>query len=225
MSQQNVLIISDDTEFARLLAARWQAERQVPVLTLISSDLWRGANSDGYELVIVGPIRVGASEAILDSLDSFSAVCVAGDESALPALRSRFPHLLVIPRQEGWISTLIQVSNQALRIIENQARATRAERLAAECRTDSTLGRYMLDMRPSVNNALTTVLGNAELLLLEPGQLSAQSREQIATIHTMALRLNEIMQRFSSLASELQVAEKESHTETEESSHTLAESN
>ena len=47
----------------------------------------------------------------------------------------------------------------------------------------------MLDMRPSVNNALTSVLGNADLLLLEPGQAHGESREQIQTIHTMALRL------------------------------------
>ena len=71
----------------------------------------------------------------------------------------------------------------------------------------------MLEMKHSVNNALTSMLGNAELLLLEPGQLSAQSLAQIKTIHSMALRINEIMQRFSSLASEMRDA---SQAETEE---------
>ncbi len=73
----------------------------------------------------------------------------------------------------------------------------------------------MLEMRPSVNDALTSVLGNADLLLLEPGQASGESREQIEAIHTMALRLNEIMQRFSSLASEMRAGEKVSQAETE----------
>jgi hypothetical protein len=59
-------------------------------------------------------------------------------------------------------------------------------------------------------------LGNAELLLLEPGGLSAQSLAQIKTIHTMALRINEVMQRFSSLASELREGETQSQVETEE---------
>ena len=77
------------------------------------------------------------------------------------------------------------------------------------------LGRYMLDMKPSVNNALTSMLGNAELLLLEPGQLSQQSLAQIKTIHSMALRINEIMQRFSSLASEMREAENASQAETQ----------
>jgi len=59
------------------------------------------------------------------------------------------------------------------------------------------------------------MLGNAELLLLEPGQLSSQSLAQIKTIHSMALRINEIMQRFSSLASEMLEAENTSQAETE----------
>lgn len=83
------------------------------------------------------------------------------------------------------------------------------------------LGRYMIEMRHSVNNALTSVIGNADLLLSEPGQLSSQSRDQIRTIHAMALRLNEIMQRFSSLAMEMQAIEKESQAETDFASHTL----
>jgi len=73
----------------------------------------------------------------------------------------------------------------------------------------------MMDMKHSVSNALTSMLGNAELLLLEPGQLSTQSLAQIKTIHSMALRINEIMQRFSSLASEMREAENASQAETE----------
>ena len=43
-----------------------------------------------------------------------------------------------------------------------------------------------------------------------------QSLAQIKTIHSMALRINEIMQRFSSLASEMQEAENASQAETAE---------
>jgi len=69
---------------------------------------------------------------------------------------------------------------------------------------------------------MTSLLGNAELLLLEPGQLSAQSLAQIKTIHTMALRINEIMQRFSSLASEMREVETSSQAETDDSDATLS---
>jgi hypothetical protein len=67
----------------------------------------------------------------------------------------------------------------------------------------------MLEMRTNVNNALTTVLGNAELLVLEPG-LPASVLAQADTIRNMALRLHEIFQRFSSLQKELTVEARES---------------
>jgi signal transduction histidine kinase len=79
----------------------------------------------------------------------------------------------------------------------------------------------MIDMRHSLNNAMTSLLGNAELLLLEPGELSAQSLAQIKTIHTMALRINEVMQRFSTLASEMREVETPSQGETAEAAATL----
>jgi hypothetical protein len=63
----------------------------------------------------------------------------------------------------------------------------------------------MLEMRHNMNNALTSVLGNSDLLLLEPGSLSAQTRAQMETIRNMTLRIHEIMQRFSSLEKEMNV--------------------
>jgi len=77
-------------------------------------------------------------------------------------------------------------------------------------------------MRHSLNNAMTSLLGNAELLLLQPGELSAPSLAQIKTIHTMALRINEVMQRFSSLAAEMQGSENASQAETEETSSPIS---
>jgi hypothetical protein len=213
----SVLIVSDDTEFARTIAARWQAERHVPEITLVTSDVWRPSSSSAYDLVIVGPVRNGKRPSILSAVcasPGTAAVYVADEERDIPSLHADHPHLLVVPRQDGWPGTLILVSNEALRRVEAAGRAQRAERLALVCERHATLGRYMLEMRPSVNNALTSVLGNADLLLLEPGQVSGESREQIRTIHTMALRLNEIMQRFSSLAIEMQAGEKVSHAET-----------
>ena len=75
----------------------------------------------------------------------------------------------------------------------------------------------MLDMRPSINNALTSVLGNADLA----AGAGASHRRQPGTNPNRStrwrLRLNEIMQRFSSLDCEMRAGEKESHAETEPS--------
>ena len=217
MSHSSVLIVSDDTEFARTVAARWQAERRVPEITLTTSDVWQASAAEGYNLVIVGPVRDNKISAILSALNAITTaatVYVSTESRDVPQLATDHPHVLVIPRDDGWIGTLILVAGEALRRAAAVARAQRAERLATEVQRNAVLGRYMLDMRPSVNNALTSVLGNADLLLLDAESIHPDAREQIRTIHTMALRLNEIMQRFSSVAAEMRAGEKESQAET-----------
>lgn len=222
MSQASVLIVSDDAEFARTAAARWQSGAHAPEVTLVTSDLWRASSGTGYDLIIVGPIRHGKCASILSSLDanpSTAVVCIPENENELAGLRKQYSHVLVIPKHDGWPETLILLSGEALRRVSALNRAQRAERVAVEAQRHAVLGRYMLEMRPGINNALTSAIGNADLLLLEPGQLSPECREQIRTIHAMALRLNEVMRRFSSLAAELRAGEKESQAETDLIAH------
>jgi len=217
LSHASVLIVSDDTEFARSVAARWHAERHVPEITLVTSDVWHGSSAASYDLVILGPVRDGKNSTILSALRSYpnvTAVCVSDDDKEISLLQSEYPHVQIVPRQDGWSSTLILVAGEVLRRVQAVARAQRAERLAIESQAHAALGRYMLEMRPSVNNALTSVLGNADLLLLDAESIHPDAREQIRTIHTMALRLNEIIQRFSSVAAEMRAGEKESQAET-----------
>jgi signal transduction histidine kinase len=223
-SHASVLIVSDDTEFARSVAARWRIERHVPEITLVTSDVWHGSSAESYDLAILGPMREGKTSAILSGLRSYpnvTTVCVSDDEREISFLQSEYPHVQVVPRHDGWTSTLILVAGEALRRVQAVARAQRAERLAIESQAHAALGRYMLEMRPSLNNALTSILGNADLLLLEPAEVTAECRDQIRTVHTMALRLHEIMQRFSSLAAEMRAGEKESQADTPEDSHHL----
>ena len=190
------------------LSKTYPAERHFPLAAALRPT---------YDLVIVGKVRRGKLSSILSDVSTCTgtaAVYVADEERDIPLLRADYPHLLVVPQQDGWAGTLILVSIEALKRVEAVGRAQRAERMALACERHATLGRYMLEMRPGVNNALTSVLGNADLLLVEPRQFSSESREQIRTIHAMALRLNEIMQRFSSLVNEIQASETMSRAET-----------
>jgi signal transduction histidine kinase len=220
LRRPNVIILSDEAEFARLLTACWQAERHAPGITVLNSDLWREQDTPPHDLMVVGPVREGKLTSVLRSLDPATAVilCAPGDSRELGALRAKYPKLVHIPLREDWAQTLLLVAGESLRRTEALRLARQSERLAAKNENHATLGRYMLEMKHSVNNALTSMLGNAELLLLEPGQLSSQSLAQIKTIHSMALRINEIMQRFSSLASEMREAENTSQAETEDTS-------
>lgn len=224
MTPQGVLIVSDDTDFARAVVARWQAERHVPEITVLTGDVWSRGVATGNALVILGPVRDGGVKSLLSSLSSNPAVAivfVAAEEREALAARADFPSVLAITRQDGWANSLVVLATEALRRVEAVSRAHRAERAALECQGQALLGRYMQEMRPSISNALTSVLGNADLLLLDSGHIGAESREQLQTIHSMALRLHEIMQRFSSLSSELRIAEKESQGETPVAPHGL----
>jgi signal transduction histidine kinase len=217
VSNFSVLIVTDETEFARLLTSCWQAERYAPAITVLGSDLWNEHEDIAHELVVVGPLRDGNLSEVLKSLAPANALilCAPADSRELTQLRSRYPRLVHIPLREDWTQTLLLVAGESLRRTEALRAAREAESKAARNETHATLGRYMIDMKHSVNNALTSMLGNAELLLLEPGQLSQQSLAQIKTIHSMALRINEIMQRFSSLGSEMREAENASQAETQ----------
>jgi signal transduction histidine kinase len=217
LTRSSILIISDDPEFARLVTASWQAGRNVPEITVATSDVWTPGIVGGYSIVIVGPVSNGRLETILSCFDNTRAtavISVVDDEKNCALLQSAHPHLIFITRQDGWNSSLIAISTEAMRRVEAVRRAQRAERIALDNQSYASLGRYMLEMRSGVNDALTSVLGNADLLL-EPEQAIRDPHEQIKTIHAMALRLNEIMQRFSSLASEIRLGETESQAETE----------
>lgn len=221
--QTSVLIISDDPELSRTLMARWQSERIVPAFTVMSSDLCSGEGTAQCDLVIVGSVRAGRLSPILKSLDSPArpTLCVVEDGAALKTIREQHPRVLSLRAAEDWVETVILIAREGMRRVEAQARARRAELLLASSERDATLGRYMLELRHGLNNALTSVLGNAELLLLEPGAFSAEIRDQIDTIRIMSLRMHEIIQRFSSLDSEMRFTEKKSQAETRLSSHAV----
>jgi signal transduction histidine kinase len=216
----SVLILTDDSEFARLLTACWQTERQLPGISVLTGDFCSHGESLSADLLVVGPLKDTKLADVLRGIEPNTAVilCAPAEAQQFGLLRKRYPRLLHVPLREDWTQVVLLMAGESLRRTEAQRFAKQAEHRATQNANHAMLGRYMMDMKHSVNNALTSLLGNAELLLLEPGELSAQSLAQLKTIHTMALRINEIMQRFSSLASEMREAETSSQAETEEAS-------
>jgi signal transduction histidine kinase len=214
----NALILTDDAEFARLLSACWQTERQLPGLSVVTSDLWKPEEPVASDLIVIGPVKQQHPADLLASIAPSTAIilCAPSDVKDLGRLRKRYPRLLHVPLREDWAQVVMLVAGESLRRTEALRIAKQADQRAARNANDAVLGRYMIDMKHNVNNAMTSLLGNAELLLLEPGELSTQSLAQLKTIHTMALRINEIMQRFSSLASEMREVETPSQAETDE---------
>src|SRR5438132_11397405 len=205
------MIISDDADFSREVTSRWQTERSVPPFTLMSGDLCHGFDAGAFELAIVGAIAPRAITPLLKALEATGkpVVFVCNDVQTAQVVRDTQPRVLLLRQHEGWLDALVLLSTEALRRTEAVARAIKTEHARAALERQATLGRYMLEMRHSLNNALTSVLGNSELLLIEPGSLSAAGRSQLETIRNMAVRLHEILQRFSSIEKEMSVIEKQ----------------
>jgi len=213
-----VLIIADDAEFSRAVIDRWRAERPTPEFAVLGSSVFQvsaGSAKHGdpgitgdFDLAILGPLPISQMLALARVLTQSGApaLAVAADLEMMHRLRDEFPRLLVLRQQDGWPDVLVLLAAESLRRLEATARALQAEQRAAAANRCAVLGQYMLEMRHNLNNALTGVLGNAELLLLQPAKLSAETREQVQTIHAMALRMHQVLQRFSSLDAELQFA-------------------
>ncbi len=222
MDPLTVLLVSDDEVLVRQLTDRWQEERVVPAF-VVAADA--DALHSSFDLALVSCALTGATthpgaaalaglagqvSAALSVLDKASrpTLVVADCPDSRAAVRRQFPRALVLSQHEGWPDTVVTIATEVLRRVEAVRRAERAEQLNLCLKRNATLGQYVLDMRHSLNNALTSVLGNAELLLLEPGTFSAAAHSQLDTIRHMALRMHEVLQRFSSLEKELSFAER-----------------
>ena len=215
MDQVTALIISVDPDFSRVVLDRWQGERNAPAFTLMSGDICRDLDADNFDMAIVGAVRPGILPLVFKALDPPGKPVLFVCEAKEPVREARQSHpgVRVLPQQEGWLDTLVLVSAEILRLGQAMARAHRAEQAGKSLERQAALGRYMLNERHTLNNSLTSVLGNSELLLLEPGSLSAAARSQVETIRNMAVRMHEILQRFSSIEKELNAVEKQAENE------------
>jgi len=202
-----VLIISDEVDFSRRITARWQMERNVPTFTLLSGELWPRFAADVFDVAIVGQLRRELLSVVLEPLHSTGqpVFCVGQDPTTIQLVRERWPRITILRPSEHWLATLGLAAGEAVHRSRAECRARESELACSTLERQAMLGRYMVEMRHTLNNALTSVLGNSDLLLLEPGSFSAHTRSQIETIRNMSLRIHEVMQRFSSLEKEMNV--------------------
>jgi signal transduction histidine kinase len=205
VNQPTIVIVSDDPEFSTAITSRWQQEHGAPAFTLVSGDLCSGLALEAFDLAIVGNLRAGLQSSVLNILEQSGKPVVLVHSEMSPGQAAKNPRFVVLQRQEAWIETLVLVGSEILRRCEAMARLRRAELTISMLERQAALGRYVIEMRHNLNNALTSILGNAELLLLDSSLPTVQRQSQLETIRNMALRINEILKRFSSLEKELNV--------------------
>lgn len=225
--RQTVLILSSDPAFSRAITANWPQDsknrHKDPDFIVLDKGFSRELNGDHYDLAIADAACCKKQDRdnktpdskTLDSKTLRDFLGAAGKPAILihvcgAPVRSNSSTVIELSREDPtWPTITGLIAREMLRRRHAEDRAREAEDISASASAEATLGRYMLEMRTNVNNALTAVLGNAELLALEPG-LPESVRAQADTIRNMALRLHEIFQRFSSIEKELNVAARES---------------
>jgi signal transduction histidine kinase len=217
----HVVLIADDAGFARDLMACWQQERSLPGITVMSTDLLTSIGESNFDLAIVGGVRSKRLASALKVVEAgdYPVICLFENAAEVRAVKAGHPRVHVMEYHQARLDSLLLLATECLKRVDLAARVRRAEKAALASSRGAALGRYMLESRHDLNNSLTSVLGNAELLLLDAETLPEPARDQLQTIHEMALHMHEIMQRFSSVAAESRTAENSSQDETEKLSH------
>jgi len=209
-NRPTVLILSSDPAFSRELTESWPAGGEAPEFVQIAEDLCHELQRDTYDLAIAEAVSPEKRASLRQTLAAARkpGIIVHSDVSS-DVCGIHGPVLELRRASQSWSAMPALLGREILRRGQAEARAAQSDKLHAAADAEATLGRYMVEMHHTVNNALTSVLGNAELLLLEPG-LPGPVMAQADTIRNMALRLHEVFQRFSSLEKELSVIARES---------------
>ena len=205
-----VLILSSNPAYSRELTESWPGGDDAPEFVLLEENLCSELQRDTYDLAIADAVTHEKHTALKHALAAAGkpAIVIHSDSAAEP-YKIHGPILELRRAPHSWATIPAVLGREILRRLQAESRAAESDRLHAVADAEATLGRYMAEMQSTVNNALTSVMGNAELLLLEPG-LPAPVLAQADTIRNMALRLHEVFQRFSSLEKELRVVARES---------------
>jgi signal transduction histidine kinase len=203
MTPQTALLISTETDFSAALAARWEQERARPQMAALRPESFLAAQVP-CDLVVVGPLFAALRSAVLrHAVAAARPVICLVEEEEVRALRPLHPGVLFLCRREGWAELAVHVAAHLLRA----AQSGRAAAPTALSPRHAALGRCLLEVRHDFNNALTSALGNAELLLLEPAALPRSMRDQVEVVHTMILRMRAILQRLATVDMEMRLAE------------------
>jgi len=229
-----ILILASDPAFSREITANWPQDpaprSDGPEFIVLEEGFSRNLLGNNYDLAIADascheeddeknksksrikrkPLNKRLNKDLKQSLAAAGkpAILIHSDPSR--DFYNIQGAVLELRREPGiWPAMAGLAGREILRRCQAESRAREAEKICAAAQAEATLGRFMVEMRTNVNNALTTVLGNAELLVLEPG-LPATVLAQADTIRNMALRLHEVFQRFSSIEKELHVDARES---------------
>lgn len=209
MSQPAVLVISETPGFSQTILDLWHLDPYLPSPTAMNGDLCGALTADSFDLAIIEGLPAPRLQAVLSQLEPHgkTLLVLVADAATANLVEAIAPRALVLTSCS--VPTLMLLAAEVVKRIQVLDRLRVADEALAVSESSALLGRYITEMRHTINNALTSVMGNSELLLFEPGAFSAHHRSQIETIRTMSVRIHEIMQRLASLETEMKWMEKQ----------------
>src|SRR5260370_19392012 len=150
----NVLILTDDAEFARLLTGCWQAEGQLPGICVVTSEFWREADTSSPDLIVVGPLKDGKLGDVLRSMEPNTALilCAPSEARELGLLRKKYPKLLHVPLREDWTQVVLLLAGESLRRTQALKLARHAGAPASPEPDPATPGRHTYHIKHNTNN-------------------------------------------------------------------------
>jgi signal transduction histidine kinase len=216
VEQARVLIVSDDAEFVNSLVQSWQRFSAIPEYSV--SGLHGVAEfPEGSVAVIDGSEPAAAARAMVRlSGSTVLAVVISGDQP-FPSAVCNVARVLQVSRSAGCVDIVAALAQETVLRVEAQQRAGEADHRLRKSARLAALGQFISEARHGLGNALTSVLGNSELVLLDTAEagLSHEVRGQLETVHAMSLKIHETLRRLSSLDTEMQVAERQAERETQ----------
>lgn len=204
--RNKVLIVSDDPEFVDLLKRSWQAFPCAPEFAVLRKHC-------SGELPIGAVTVIDGSGELFRFAEKQGLVLAITDDEPLPVVGGNLRRVLRISRSAGWADIAVALANEGVLRVDAQQRVAELEQQLLSPERFAALGRLFAEERHGLGNAMTSVLGNSELLLMEPG-LRAEVHGQLKIIHEMSLKIFESLQRMTSLDMEMQIAEREAEQET-----------
>jgi signal transduction histidine kinase len=214
ITEQTILLISDDAELWAAVRREFEAKEEAPRVTTVSTlEAARRIMEDAAPTVILLEERavVPESENRLGDVPRLSSVVSALAVHAPVVVIGAADHqrelaTLVAAGAADFVAHGARCLPRALERVERRLQharhvASKAKEFAAvaEAANGDAFGEIL---RHELNNPLTGILGNAELLLAEmqrknDGQLPQRGQQRLETIAALAVRLRETVRRLS----------------------------